>query len=534
MHRIDNIPIVEGPASTPTQAQLPTPTTDSAGRSITVIGEEKMERPSLLSLSSPSIIFRCLLQRDIHNTRLTCSRLQTAVREEDALANAWYRQFSSAHQHQLCSSINAKDRNQIRDWLKPFTENKALAESMANLPMESDNSPALLYFIRTRLMSQCETFNLNTEATIHENNFINSAALSLNGRHLVTTNENHSAIIYGQEAVGGPWVIKSSIHNHSRVKPPTFSPDGQHLLSISCDLTVKIYSLGSDKSWALTVSLPHDGIVQSATFSSDGCHVITVCRDDTAKIHSRMDDGSWAVTATLSHEYIDSDQLRTDNCDEISATFSTDGNHLVITWGKHTATIYNQKPDGSWELEGIIPHRATINSVSFSPNGHYVVTASEDRTAKIFGRDSNGLWVEIANLDHEDSVNSATFSPDSRHMVTACDDGKVKIFYLNAHESWKENAIFKHYYSVFSATFGPDGHHIVTASEDCTAKVIGQATDGTWSEKASINHDDWVNTATFSADNRYVVTASWDGSVQITELQSNHFHPETDSNPNIS
>ncbi|WP_257276474.1 MULTISPECIES: F-box/WD40 repeat-containing protein [unclassified Endozoicomonas] len=534
MHRIDNIPIVEGPASTPTQAQLPTPTTDSAGRSITVIGEEKMERPSLLSLSPSSMIFRFLQLRDIYNIGLTCKRLQAAVREDNALAKAWYRQFSSAHQYQLRMSITAKDRNQIRDWLNPFTEDKALVESMANIRLESVHSPALLYFVRARLMSQCETFNLNTEATIHENNFINSAALSVDGRHLVTTNENHKAIIYGQEAIGGSWVIKTSIRNHSRVKPPTFSPDGQHLLSISCDLTVKIYSLGSDKSWALTVSLPHDGIVQSATFSSDGCHVITVCRDDTAKIHSRMDDGSWAVTATLSHEYIDSDQLRTDNCDEISATFSTDGNHLVITWGKHTATIYNQKPDGSWELEGIIPHRATINSVSFSPNGHYVVTASEDRTAKIFGRDSNGLWVEIANLDHEDSVNSATFSPDSRHMVTACDDGKVKIFYLNAHESWKENAIFKHYYSVFSATFGPDGHHIVTASEDCTAKVIGQATDGTWSEKASINHDDWVNTATFSADNRYVVTASWDGSVQITELQSNHFHPETDSNPNIS
>ncbi|WP_422475191.1 WD40 repeat domain-containing protein [Endozoicomonas sp. ALB032] len=524
MHGIDNNPFVEGPVSPPKLARLATPANDSAGRSVTVAGEEKKQRPSLLSLFSPSMIFRCLQLRDIDNTTLTRERLGTAFKEQNALAKAWYSQFSSAHQQQLNTAINAKDRNQIRDWLKPFMEDKALAESMANLSLESDYSPALLYFTRTRLMSQCETFNLNTEATIHENSLINSAALSVDGRHLVTANDNHEATIYDHKSVGS-WVKKTSIPHNCRVKPPMFSPDGLHLLTISSDCTAKIYSLGSDESWALstTLTLRNDGIVQSAAFSSDGCHVITVFRDHTAKIHSRMDDGSWAVTASLSRDPIESCKfMRADDANEISATFSTDGNHLVITWGNHTANIHSRKTDGSWDLEGIISHKKTINSVSFSPDDRYVVTASRDKEAKIFTRDSNGLWVQIATIDHEDSVNSAAFSPDSRHIVTASHDGTVKIYYLDANESWQIKAVIEHSDAVCSATFSLDGQLIATACDNGIVKIIAQAIDGSWSERASISDYDRITTANFSADNRYVVTASWDGTVQINELQRNN------------
>ncbi|WP_448217107.1 WD40 repeat domain-containing protein [Endozoicomonas sp. 2B-B] len=523
MHGIDNNPLVEGPVSPPKLARLATPANDSAGRSVTVVGEEKKQRPSLLSLPSLSMIFRCLQLRDIYNTGLTCKHLQTAVKDDNALAKAWYRQFSSAHQRQLSTSINAKDSHQIRDWLNLFTEDEALVEPLANLRLESVYSPALLYFNRARLMSQYETFNLNTEATIHENSLIKSAALSVDGRHLVTASDKYKATIYDQKSVGS-WLKKTSIPNHCRVKSPMFSPDGQHLLTISSDYTAKIYSLGSDESWALstTLTLRDDGCVQSAAFSTDGCHVITAFWNYTAKIHSRMDDGSWAETASLSRGYIEPEKRITDDVNKISATFSTDGSHLVIVWGNHRANIHGQKADGSWELEGVISHENSINSASFSPDGRYVVTASDDKEAKIFGRDSNGFWVEIATIHHEGSVNSATFSPDSRHLVTASNDRTVKIYYLNAHEKWQEKTVIKHSRAVHSATFSPDGCHLVTGSKDWTAKIISQANDGSWSERASVTHGNLVMTANFSADNRYVVTASWDRTVQINELQRNN------------
>ncbi|WP_422133815.1 F-box/WD repeat-containing protein [Endozoicomonas sp. ALD040] len=525
MHGIENNPVVEGPVSPPKRTPLATPTTDSAGRSVTVIGEEKKQRSSLLSLPSFSMIFRCLQLRDIYNTGLTCKRLQTAVKDDNALAKAWYRQFSSAHQYQFRMSINEKDSHQIRDWLNLFTEDEALVEPLANLRLESVYSPALLYFNRARLMSQCETFNLNPEVTIHENNFINSAELSVDGRHLVTAREDFQATVYNQKSVGS-WVKKTSIPHHRSVKPPMFSPDGQNLLTVGTDYTAKIYSLGSDESWALstTLGLPHDGTVQSAAFSTDGCHVITAYWDQTAKIHSQMDDGSWAVTGNLSRNHIELklSKLRyPDDVNEISATFSTDGCHLVIVWGNHKAYILGQKSNGYWELEGVISHKNSINSASFSPDGRYAVTASEDKKAKIFGRDSNGLWVQIATIDHEASVNSAAFSPNSRHIVTASHDGTVKIYCLDANESWQEKAVIEHSDAVCSATFSPDGHLIVTASDNGLAKIIGQATDGSWSERASITHDDSITTANFSADNHYVVTASRDGTVQINELQRN-------------
>uniref|UniRef100_UPI0021482FF6 F-box protein n=1 Tax=Endozoicomonas sp. SESOKO4 TaxID=2828745 RepID=UPI0021482FF6 len=93
MDGLNNHPGIADPHPIPKiPAQSATLTGISAGRAIAVADNEKT---SLLDLSPLpfSIIFRYLKLRDIHRLQQVCTHLHDAVKEDKALAKAWYRQF---------------------------------------------------------------------------------------------------------------------------------------------------------------------------------------------------------------------------------------------------------------------------------------------------------------------------------------------------------------------------------------------------------------------------------------------------------
>ncbi|WP_257279555.1 WD40 repeat domain-containing protein [Endozoicomonas sp. ISHI1] len=514
MHGIaSNTTIAESDPPSSKQAKLKSASScHSAGRSVALAEKEEKDKPSFqyLAVLSSSMIYSCLQLRDIASLERVCTRLRDGIKHDNALAKAWYRRFPSPLQYQLRTAINTKNVDQLREWFESFTNDQVLVKSLTDRRTDRVYMPALLFFTKTKLMSECKTFELDT-TTINEKEFVNSANLSVDGRHLVTAGGDCSAIIYVHKA-DGSWEITTTIPHHFWVNSATFSPDGRRVVTASVDNTAKIYSLNTDGSWELTVTLVHEGIVESATFSADGLHVVTASADETAQIHSQKTDGSWELTAILFHSHIVN-----------SANFSTNCRHVVTASSDHTAQIHSLEADGSWKKAAVIFHKNCVNSASFSPDSRRVVTASDDNTAKIYVHKDDGAWEPEDTLSHTHCVNSANFSPDGRYVATASKDGSVRI-YKKANGSWKQKAIFFHRYGfeAFSATFSPDGRHLVTTSGEGTAKLIGQMADGSWSEKASVSHNGWIYSATFSADGRYVVTASNDKSVKITELRSNH------------
>ncbi|WP_448217118.1 F-box/WD repeat-containing protein [Endozoicomonas sp. 2B-B] len=527
MHGINNDSVNE-PQLPQVEALSLTPTGNHAGRSITVTDEEN--KPSLQHLASEtlSLIFRHLKLRDIRSLQKVCTRFRDLIKEDNVLAKAWFRQFSSAHQNQLRMAINRKDKHQLRAWFESFSNDQVLLESLTDRQPTSVYLASLLFFTRVEMMSQCKTFELVTKSTIDKTykpnsatseidrllmagrSRVHSAALSADGRYLLTTNNDCSAKIYGCKA-DGTWEIKTIIRHYGHTRSAIFSPDGRHAV-ITSGAKAMIYDLGCNESWEQNTIIFHDHKIKSATFSTDSRHVLITSLANTAKIHSQTDDGSWQLTATLPRHNA-----------FLSVIFSIDGCHSVTACQDKTAKIYSQKGDGSWEPKDIISHDSVVELATFSADGCYVIIASADGKAKIYGKKCDGSWVENTVIQHGDYLNSATFSPDGRHVVTASDDHTVKIYGRKANDFWEEKATFSYSGFVLSATFSPDGCHVVaTILYSETAKIIGQQGDGSWSEKANIVHDASISSATFNADGSQVITVSQDGIVKITELRRNH------------
>ncbi|WP_422413048.1 MULTISPECIES: F-box/WD repeat-containing protein [unclassified Endozoicomonas] len=523
MNGINKNRVTESPL---TQALSLTTTDNSAGRSVTVSDKEIKYSFQDLTSDTLSLIFRHLKLRDIRSLQKVCTRLRDLIKEDKALAKAWFRQFSSSHQNQLRMPLTIKDKNQLRAWFESFSDDQALLQSLTEREPTSVYSPALLFFTRAELMSQCKTYELVTRATIDktykanssppiagplnrpELNRVNSAALSADSRYLVTANGDRTAKIYGLKA-DGIWEIKTTIPHDKPVVSAIFSPDSHHILIVSFN-AAKIYDLAWDESWEPNTTFRHGALINSATFSTDSRHAVITGCDETGKILSRKDDGSWQLTATLRKAYN-------------SANFSDDGCHVVTTSFNKTVEIHSQKADGSWEETDSIPHSGKVISANFSPNGCYLVTASMDCRTKLFEKKSDGSWKENTLTLYNNVNKSATFSPDSRHLVTGSNFGTVNIYGRNANGVWKVKAIFFHDDEVLSASFSPDGRHLVSIYKRCkTAKIIGQQDNGSWLEKANIVHDDFITSASFSADGSQVITSSKDGIVKITELRRNH------------
>ncbi|WP_257291904.1 hypothetical protein, partial [Endozoicomonas sp. ONNA1] len=162
MHGIDNNASIAKPNSPPTrQAQMePASPCVSVGRSVAIVDVEEKDRPSFqyFAVLSSSMICSRLQLRDIVSLERVCTRLRDGIKQNNALAKAWYRRFPSPQQYQLRTSINTKNHDQLIDWLKSFTNDQALVNSLKDLKTERAYVPALLFFTKTKLMSECKTF----------------------------------------------------------------------------------------------------------------------------------------------------------------------------------------------------------------------------------------------------------------------------------------------------------------------------------------------------------------------------------------
>ncbi|WP_257274143.1 F-box/WD40 repeat-containing protein [Endozoicomonas sp. SESOKO4] len=269
MHGVDNNTRIAKPDSPIRQVQLErTSSCISAGRSVAVTDQEEKDRPSFqyFTVLSSSMIFSRLRLRDIVSLERVCTRLRNGIHQDNALAKAWYRRFPSPHQYQLRTAINTKNADQLRDWLKSFTNDQALVNSLADRKPERVYVPALFFFTKTKLMSECKTFKLVKTATIDEKIPVKSARFSVDGRYLVTASCDDTAKIYLHKGAG-TWEVIVII---PRVNSAALSPDGHHVVTASNDGTAKIYRLTDDGFPEPLVSISHTDRVYSATFSPIG------------------------------------------------------------------------------------------------------------------------------------------------------------------------------------------------------------------------------------------------------------------------
>ncbi|MGQ9871350.1 nSTAND1 domain-containing NTPase [Leptodesmis sp.] len=206
----------------------------------------------------------------------------------------------------------------------------------------------------------------------------------------------------GQQGAGG-----------NAIRYLAFSPDGQMLVGVGVDWTLRLWEVRSGKLWQSLTG--HKAFVEEAQFSADGRRIISTSWDRTARI---WEVESGQLKLTLSHK----DGVT-------SAHFSPDGQQVVTTSLDGTAKIYDSYTGA---LQVILAgHRGGVLDAAFSPDGQTVATGSTDGIVRLWDASTG---IEKAALRparfsiQADAIKQITFSPDGHHLVALTSSGQLRLW----------------------------------------------------------------------------------------------------------
>jgi WD40 repeat protein len=197
------------------------------------------------------------------------------------------------------------------------------------------------------------------------------------------------------------------------IRQMSFSSDGQKLLGLGDDLTVRLWDVISGQQ--LQNLRGHDSTIEQANFSSDNQQIITASWDRTARI---WDVASGKLVRLLPHQ------------DVVSSAFFSPDNQLVVTasWDG-TARVFDAATGAMRVI--LAGHRGAVLDAEFSPNGRSLVTASADGTARLWDAQTGNEQAQLrpsGTSNKPIQVRRAFFSPDGQYVATLGDDGKVRLW----------------------------------------------------------------------------------------------------------
>lgn len=312
-----------------------------------------------------------------------------------------------------------------------------------------------------------------------------------------------------------------------------FSPDGLKALTVSDDMTAKIWDLTTGNE--LVTLRGHAKLLQYGEFSPDGERVITASSDGTARLWSV----SGQLIAVLPHKE-SVNKVRFSPSGAMILTASDDmraglwdgrtGKHLRWLEG-HTKWIWDAdfSPDGRWvatacdegvgrlwdiatgEAHAILSGAAgELNSVAFSPEGRLVAMAGSDAATYVWEVPSGKL---VYRLDDSGGIRrGANFSPSGEQLLTFGDDGEVRVFDV---KTGKRIVNFNaHTNEVKQAVFISDGF-IYSVGKDRTLRLLRPE----WRVTDIGKHENFINWVDYKSSRGYgreeILTASGDGTAKL-------------------
>ncbi|MBW4495627.1 MAG: WD40 repeat domain-containing protein [Oscillatoria princeps RMCB-10] len=305
-----------------------------------------------------------------------------------------------------------------------------------------------------------------------------------------------------------------------------FSPDGQILVSGSCDSAVKLWHLETGERLHSLFGYPLG--VNAAAISPDGQILAIGAPDGTVDL--------WQLSAGADGRPQGSPVRTLRGGGRVTAiAFTPDGQTLISgSDDSFSDTVFATPsrfgPSGAgggsggtlnlWQvrtgflLGTVCEPSAPVNAVAVSPDGKTLASAHRDSSVKLWQLSAGGFLQSHTLNGHADAVYSAAISPGGQMLATGSGDGTVKLWHLPA--GTECHTLKGHADAVYAVAFSPNGQTAASGSGDGTTAIWDTGTgERLHTLTGDSQHSHAVMTVAFSPDGRTLVSGSGDGTIKI-------------------
>jgi WD40 repeat protein len=218
-----------------------------------------------------------------------------------------------------------------------------------------------------------------------------------------------------------PWLVVDAEGHTEGVTNLFFTPDGQQLISISYDKTIRIWDLASGETVRVLrppIGRGIRGTLRRGALSHDGKWLAVAGQrsDPSLKVGSifiiNLDTGRIEM-ALKGHEH-----------NVLTMAFTPDRKRLAAGLGDSKIALYDLS---TGRLEKfLLGHDGAVEGVAFSPDGQFLASAAR-------GKQPAWIWSMATGkreqeLVHPDWVNAIAWSADGKMLVTADKNALIRVF----------------------------------------------------------------------------------------------------------
>jgi len=380
-----------------------------------------------------------------------------------------------------------------------------------------------------------QTGTLKLKFTAVEKDDINEAVYSVDGKLIITANDDNTAT--GWQAVDGAKAIvftgvlnstekgvieydpnnfrESYIAKYLRLKNTILlSPDGKGILKGKSGTKAKLWDISGGEPYVEYIA--HEKAVFCYDYSKDGKYLVTgdgagkAILWDVKTGKKLMDfdghrdplfdvkvspDGGTLLTSSWDGAIIVWDVktgkkltvLDLTNSSSFSTTYTPNGLYLVT--GRLGKTLDLWEPDSKTIVRTFVGHTDAVSSISFSPvDKNLMLTSSWDGTIRIWDI-TTGLMVKKFKV-FQGGINAAIYSPDGKYVISGGDDRLIRIWDVNSSKVVK--TLEGHQAEVSSLAISNDGKYLVSLSLDDVIKIWNLDKGKEFYEHIHIGENDWM------------------------------------------
>ncbi|NER45577.1 MAG: NACHT domain-containing protein [Symploca sp. SIO1A3] len=333
------------------------------------------------------------------------------------------------------------------------------------------------------------------------NSYVWTVAFSLDGTKLVTGSEDTTVKIWDVATGKCLQTLQNQSNSPlgdsyaSRIWLVAIHPDGQSLLSISENQTMKLWDVPTGQG--LTTVDGYINWILSIAFSPDGQILASSSEDQQVRLWD-VDTGQCLQTLSGHTNVVSSVTFN----QQILASSSDDT--TIKLWDTKTG-------DCRQTLWG---HDSWVYSVSFSPDGQILASGSRDQMVKLWDWHTGECLHTLQG--HVQQVKTIAFRDCGKMLASGSNDNRIKLWdaktgtclqTLEGHSDW-----------VLSVVFSPLTGILASASGDQTIKLWDVET-GQCLQTLS-GHTSRVRTIAFSPDGKSLASGSDDQTVQLWNIST--------------